>query len=294
MKSRGPHPVRKGGSSSLRVLSRNSGFTLVELMVVGTIMVLALAVSLPLGTKWLDDHRYSATCRAFYNAIHLAKINAISGSAMFNVTTIDMGGDVHDFVVTTEPFMFRCDHTPDINTKGDYPVSQGTAVALAGFIDPVYVNGNVLEVKTTPTVVNVTDLGDGLWEAELRLTLHSDRLQWSPAPGAAITANTGKAWTVAAAKFVPITVTENVPVYSVKKTQGTVECEYNPSLYHIEVNGNDAEATTVPIVFDSKGCPKDLVPYTILVRRKKDGAASTQHPPFTITVQASGKIFSGG
>lgn len=263
-------------------------------MVVCAIMVLALAVSLPLGTGWLEAHRFSAACRSFYNAMHLAKINAISGSAMFNISTIDVGGGSGDFVVTTEPFVFRCDHTPNISHQGDFPLSQGTAVALTGFIDPVYVNGNVFEVKATPTVINVSDQGNGLWEAELRFTLYSALVRWSPAPGAPITANTGKAWTVAAVQFVPATVAENVPVYSVKTTEGTVECKFDPSLYSIEVNGNDAASTTIPIVFDSRGCPKDLVPYSILIRRMKDGAVSAQHPPFTITVQASGKIFSGG
>lgn len=276
------------------------GFTLVELMAVCTILALALVVSLPMGLKWLEDYRYSAACRSFYNAVHLAKINAISGSTLFTVTTI--AGVGSDLEVTTDDFYFRCDHTPDINTEGDYPVGQGTSVALAGFIDPSYVNGNVFVVKEKPTVVDgpepvrepdpVTGEYKGKYRAKLTLKLYSDRVQWTGGP---LTSNTGKAWTVATAKFVPTDTAENLPVYSVRKTGGTVECEFDPSLYYVEVNGNNAASVDTPIVFDSDGSPKDLVPYTILIRRMKSGGTvATQGPPFTITVQASGKILSGG
>ncbi|MDQ7784217.1 MAG: prepilin-type N-terminal cleavage/methylation domain-containing protein [Desulfomonilaceae bacterium] len=276
------------------VRSRQSGFTLVELMVVCAVMALALAVSLPLGSKWLTDYRYSAACRSFYNAIHLAKIHAISGSTMFNVTNIKGTGT--DLEVTTAPVYFRCDHTPDINKEGDYPVTLGTAVALDGFVEPSYVNSNVFEVKETPTVNGIVDHGKGLWEARLTLKLSSDRIQWTGDEDS----NTGKAWTVAAAKFVTTQARQTalgkkMPVYSVYKMGGTIRCEFDPSVYHVEVNGTSAESATTVIVFDSKGAPKNLDPYTILVQRKKpDGSVSTEHPPFTITVQTSGKILSGG
>ncbi len=327
MKNRGPHPALKGGSSpshrwqclSVRTLrcataweenpacpslpkGGNDGFTLVELMVVGAILGLALVVSLPLGAKWLDSYRYSAACRSFYNGVHLAKINAISGSTLFNITEIDgTGGGLK---VTTDYYYFRCDHTPKV-ADGDYRVNEGTFIALAGFNDPdyAYLNGNVFKVIETPTVDAVSDEGGGKYKAKLTLKLRSDLVQWSGGPA---TSNTGKAWTVAAATFV---TTEDrqaleknkLPVYSVYKSGGTVQCEYDPSLYYIEVNGKDQDpkatppGENTPIVFDSQGAPKDLVPYTILIRRKKAGGTlSTQDTPFTITVQSSGKILSGG
>lgn len=289
MRLREPCPASKGG------------FTLVELMVVCAVLGLALAVSLPMGVTWLEDYRYSAACRSFYNAVNYGKINAISGSTLFSITEIDMGGTPSDFVVTTAPFTFRCNHTPDINTAGDYPVGQGTSIALGGFAnvapDYAYVNGNIFEIKTTPTVIgSATDKGGGLWEAQLTLTLHSDRVQWLSAPGAPIASTTGKAWSVSAVKFVPTDTTRNLPVYSVKNTGGTIECDFDPSLYNVDIEVNGVSSgVSVPIVFDSKGAPKDLVPYTVLIRRmKSDGTVSTQAPPFTITVEASGKILSGG
>jgi len=291
MKPREPYPALNGG------------FTLVELMVVCAILGLALVVSLPMGITWLADYRYSAACRSFYNAIHLGKINAISGSTLFNITEIDMGGTPNDFLVTTASFAFRCAHTPNINTEGDYPVGQGTSIALGGFAniapDYAYVNGNIFEVKTMPTVIEGPTqdaVDDTKYTAKLSLALYSNRVQWVSAPAGPIASTTGKAWSVAAVKFVPTDVTKNLPVYSVKQTGATVQCEFDPSLYNVDilVNGVSAGVTT-PVVFDSKGAPKDLVPYTILVRRMKtDGTVSTQAPPFTITVEASGKILSGG
>jgi hypothetical protein len=273
-------------------------------MVVCAILGLALVVSLPMGLTWLADYRYSAACRSFYNAVHLGKINAISGSTFFSVTEIDMGGTPNDFVVTTDYFYFRCNNDPpDINREGDYPVGQGTSVALGGFTNVApkyaYVNGNVFEVTTTPTVIAGPDkdaTDKTKYKAKLRLTLHSDRVQWLTGPGAPIASATGKAWTVAAVKFVPTDVALNLPVYSVKKTGGTVQCEFDPSLYNVDILVNSVSAgVTTPVVFDSKGSPKDLVPYTILIRRmREDGTVSTAGPPFIITVQASGKILSGG
>lgn len=279
----------------MRRTSEN-GFTFAELMVVCTIMGLILALSLPLGKEWLENYRYSAACRSFYNALHLAKINAMSGASLFNIVEIDKGAAANEFKVTTGPFVFNCDESATIYDQKGYPVNLGSFIILDGFVDPYYVNGNVFRVSSQPTVKQVSSLGDGRCKAELIITLSSSKVVWSPAPSVAIASATGRAWTAAVATFIPQSETYDRTTYYVEKQLNidTVRCEFDPSYYYIEVNGVSVESGSADsVVFDSSGCPKDLQPYTVTIRRKKNGAVSDAQPPFVIRVESSGKIYSG-
>jgi Tfp pilus assembly major pilin PilA len=290
---------------SWKLRSWESGFTFAELMVVCAVMGLILAVSLPLGTKWLDSYRFSAACRSFYNAVHLAKINAMSGSSLFEVEAIDMGGSSNEFKIRTKTFVFNCDETASTYEERGYPVDVNSSVILTGFNDPSYVNGNVFLVKTRPTEETVppTTLGNGQCEGKLTMTLYSTKVSWSPPPGTEILSKTGRAWTAAVATFITHddsdtdSTTYERTTYYVEKglDNDTVRCEYDPSFFHIEINGvSVAAGSPQSVVFDSSGCPKDLQPYTIKIMRMKNGAVATDHPPFLITVKSSGKIYAAG
>ena len=229
-------------------------------------------------------------------AIHLAKINAMSGASLFNIVQIDVGASNNEFKITTEPFEFNCDESATTYDKKGYPVNVGSFIILDGFIDPSYVNGNVFRVTSQPVVNNLISLGNGRCKAELTMTLTSSKVSWNPAPASPIAATTGRAWSAAVATFIPQAVTFDRTTYYIEKSLNidTVRCEYDPSYYYIEINGVSVESGSAEtLVFDSKGYPKDLQPYTILIRRKQNGEILTTHPPFVIRVQSSGKIFSG-
>jgi prepilin-type N-terminal cleavage/methylation domain-containing protein len=77
-------------------MSRSKGFTVIELVVVLTIICVMTAVTLPMGLGWLADYRFSMAARSLSNAVLMARMRGIENRAIFTITSSQQ--------VTTGPF----------------------------------------------------------------------------------------------------------------------------------------------------------------------------------------------
>jgi prepilin-type N-terminal cleavage/methylation domain-containing protein len=81
----------------------HDGFTILEVMIVITILAIAMAIAIPGFIGWLPDHRLKAAARGVYSNMQLAKMGAVRANAnwamVFNAATnsyticSDDGGD---------------------------------------------------------------------------------------------------------------------------------------------------------------------------------------------------------
>lgn len=66
-------------------IERTSGFTIVELIVVISILVLLIAVSIPAITKWLPNYKLKGAAMDLYSRMQYAKSEAIRGNSQYAV-----------------------------------------------------------------------------------------------------------------------------------------------------------------------------------------------------------------
>ncbi len=67
-------------------MSRSKGFTVIEMVVVVTIIAIMAAVTLPLGLGWIAEYRFSSAARSLSNAVLMARMRGIENRAVFTIT----------------------------------------------------------------------------------------------------------------------------------------------------------------------------------------------------------------
>jgi prepilin-type N-terminal cleavage/methylation domain-containing protein len=99
-------PSSRGGMGESRTRATlkcgppSYGFTVVELVVVLTVIAILTAISVPMGLEWLGTHRFSAMVRAFPNAVLTARMRGIENR---QVITISSSSDY-----SSAPFSSSC------------------------------------------------------------------------------------------------------------------------------------------------------------------------------------------
>ena len=66
-------------------MRKDSGFTMIELMVVIGIMAILSAIAIPSYIKWLPKHRVGSAARAVMSSMEFARINAIKRNTVVRV-----------------------------------------------------------------------------------------------------------------------------------------------------------------------------------------------------------------
>ena len=70
----------------MRIVKKNSGFTLIELMVVIVVIGIFVAIGLPNFMSWLPKYRLKSAVRDLYSNMQLAKMAAIKSNVNCSVT----------------------------------------------------------------------------------------------------------------------------------------------------------------------------------------------------------------
>jgi len=80
-------------------MRKNSGFTLVELMVAVSILALLLAVAVPTIIKWVPDYRLREAVRDAYSNFQRAKLTAVKENTLCTITFNQVvGGTPYGYV----------------------------------------------------------------------------------------------------------------------------------------------------------------------------------------------------
>jgi prepilin-type N-terminal cleavage/methylation domain-containing protein len=66
-------------------MSRSKGFTVIELVIVLTIVTILTAITLPMGINWLTEYRFSSAARSLSNAVLMARMRGIENRAVFTI-----------------------------------------------------------------------------------------------------------------------------------------------------------------------------------------------------------------
>ena len=67
-------------------MSRSKGFTVIEMVVVVTIIAIMAAVTLPLGLGWIAEYRFNSAARALSRSVLMARMRGIENRAVFTIT----------------------------------------------------------------------------------------------------------------------------------------------------------------------------------------------------------------
>ena len=97
--------MRKGMTTLSQARSEESGFTLVEIAIVGAILSIAAAVSVPNFLQMYARHELYQATTSLYNRLILARSSAISRNAMIAATPTSepMGNDIVAFTAPLGP-----------------------------------------------------------------------------------------------------------------------------------------------------------------------------------------------
>ena len=78
-------------------MKRNAGFTIVELIVVISILVAMIAVTIPAMSKWLPNHNLKRASMGLYSSMQLAKSEAVRNNRPYAVL-FDPGNGTYQFI----------------------------------------------------------------------------------------------------------------------------------------------------------------------------------------------------
>jgi len=108
-------------------MRKDSGFTMIELMVVIGIMAILSAIAIPSYIKWLPKHRVGTAARAVKSTLEFARSNAIKTNS--NVT-VNFNFDNNSLTVTNSSGTLRTRRLPgDVDLDN---IDLGTPVTFTG------------------------------------------------------------------------------------------------------------------------------------------------------------------
>jgi type II secretory pathway pseudopilin PulG len=264
------------------------GFTFMELMVVGTIIVVIMALAVPRGLRWYSDYRFSAGARAFLNAGQLVRVKAIEGKAVLRIASL--AGTGNTFTVVTEGFTVTLDHSP---ATGELPVIVGDFVTLDGFNTPAFINGNIFEVTQVGSVGTITSVGSNKWRVDsLTFNCKSCRgdagsetcLAWPSGVASPINTTTGMATVSATLTFAAMTG-RAAKSYDIVRRGNSINCMYDPDVLNVAVqylqsdSSWDVVSPAKTVVFNATGGTRELFTYRVEVKYVKQKTIwGTQEP----------------
>jgi prepilin-type N-terminal cleavage/methylation domain-containing protein len=254
------------------------GLTIIELLVVLAIIGLMLAMAWKPIVDWPRAYRFEATGRAFINAAHAVRIQAISGLPILNVAsapTIGIQGSdgQKKLTVFLDTITFTCDTCGTVSdrtpTADELPIKVDDYVELTGFNQPDYLNGNLFRVTSispsSPAVSAATPSTDKWGHKQWKVTNlsfdcescsdenPSNCLVWTDSAGS-YSLTTGKVQPAACLKFIQnrvLPANQRVPYSIVRnKTGSTVECYYDAALFDVRLWANGNPVTPYKVTRD--------------------------------------------
>jgi prepilin-type N-terminal cleavage/methylation domain-containing protein len=108
-------------------MSRSKGFTVIEMVVVVTIIAIMAAVTLPLGFGWIAEYRFNSAARSLSKAVLMARMRGIENRAVFTITASQTS--------ISSPFSVAC---PGMifTTNVDHGLSQPNPVVAGALVMP--------------------------------------------------------------------------------------------------------------------------------------------------------------
>jgi prepilin-type N-terminal cleavage/methylation domain-containing protein len=108
-------------------MSRSKGFTVIELVVVVTIIALLTAITLPMGINWIAEYRFSMAARSLSSAVLMARMRGIENRAVFTITASQTS--------TSTPFTTDCPGI-EFTTNVDHGLSPPNPLVTSALVKP--------------------------------------------------------------------------------------------------------------------------------------------------------------